>query len=95
MPFLSLVEFAESDNVWMIEHFKNLSFFQGLLFLSLTHVGDVDLLDNAEVPIAFTLDQVGFTKGTLTEQLLFLVHFKKGCRRIVCLVICALHILNY
>lgn len=89
MSFLGFVEFAESYDVWVVEHLEDLGLPQGLLFLSFAHIGNVNLLDHAEVSVALALDQICLAKGSLTQQLLLLVNFEEGsgvvsrCLRVV------------
>ena len=66
MPFLRLVELSEGDNVRVIEHFKNLGLLECLLFLTLTHIRNVHLLDDTKVTIALTLHEIRLAKGTLS-----------------------------
>ena len=43
---LGLVDLSKANNVWMLKHFQNLGFSQGLAALILIHILNVDLLDN-------------------------------------------------
>ena len=86
MPFLSFVELAERHDVWMVKNLKDLCFLQRLFFLTLAHICNVDLLNYTEVTVAFAFDQIGFAKGTLAKQLLFLVDLEEWSRLLLACV---------
>lgn len=45
---LGLVDFAETNDVGVVEGFHDFCFVEGLLFLFFWHLGDVDLLDDGK-----------------------------------------------
>lgn len=76
MAFFGLVDFAERDDVRVVQDLKNLGFLKGLLFFSFAHAGDVDLLDDAEIPVALALDQECLSESALAQELFLDVDFK-------------------
>lgn len=75
LSFLCLVDFAETNNVWMLEHFQDLGLSESFPSLVLIHVLDIDLLDNCVPLIRLALYEVGCTEGANTQRLNFLVRF--------------------
>jgi hypothetical protein len=61
------VDFNEFDDVRMVEVFEDLGFFNGLVSLLLRHVIDVHFLDDKELIVSFSLDEIGFTKSSFSQ----------------------------
>ena len=76
LALFSLIDLAETNNIWMIQDLQDLSLFQSVLPLILVHLPNVDLLDHSELFGALALYQKGLTEGSLTEQLDLLVDFE-------------------
>ena len=86
MTLFRLVKLAERDDVRVIEHLEDLSFFECFFFLAFTHSRDVHLLNDTEITVALAFDKVSLTKGALTEEFLFLVHFEERSRLLLATV---------
>ena len=92
MTLLGLVELSEGDDVRVIEHLKNLGFLERLFLLSLAHLSNVHLLNDAQVTIALTLHEVSFSKGTLSQELFLFVHLEKWLRLLANGLVGAFHL---
>ena len=96
MSLLCFVKFSEGDDVWVVENLKNLGLLKSFFFLTFAHVGNIDLLNDAEVAITFTFYEVCFAESSFTQKLLLLVDFKEGLCLLSCSsgylkVVCAFH----
>ena len=67
VALLGLVDFAESDDVGVLEDFEDLRFFEGLCFLLLAHTGDVYLLDDAVGLVRLALNEEGLAESSFAE----------------------------
>ena len=76
MAFFCFVKLPESHNVWMIQYFENLCFFERLFFLSFTHLSYVDLFDDTQISITFTFNKVRLTECTFSQKLFLFVDFE-------------------
>ena len=62
LAFLGLVDFAETHDIWVIKHLKNLCLVQSFTALLLAHLADIDLLNDGQIVIGQALDQIGRTE---------------------------------
>jgi hypothetical protein len=68
LSLLSLVDFAESNDVGVVEDFEDLSLAQSFLAFFIAHRLNVNLLDDCILLAGLALDQVGGTEGPSSES---------------------------
>ena len=61
---LSFVDFSESDNVGMVQHYQNLRFLECFFTLDLVLPSYINFLNDHLGGVTFSLTKDGFAKGT-------------------------------
>lgn len=59
LALLSLVDLAEANDIRVAQHFQDFRLPQGFLALFITHLLDINLLDDSVLSDGLTLDEIG------------------------------------
>ena len=76
LALLGLVDFAELDDVRVVEHLEDLCLVQRFTALFLAHLRDIDLFDHSERVVRHALHHVRGSEGTHAERADLLVRLE-------------------
>ena len=88
-PLFRLVHLSETNDIWMTEDLQDLGLTKSLLSLLVTHLLNVDLLDDGELAIGLTFNEVSCAEGTRAQGrnlfisfVLLFLHHSMSCLKI-------------